>query len=340
MKNTIATFLTFAGIVFGSFVYANENALVQVKRAAWSASAEYEGQIEAETDTRIAAQVAGVVKQVHVKAGDNVKAGQLLIEIDSTQARQQQAALQAQADAAEARLHALTRELERQQQLFAQKYISQGALERIQAEQLATAAQLKAQQAQARAARVQTEFFVIRAPYDGVVVDVPATQGDMAMPGMPLLNMFDPARLRVGVSVPVSVLPVGDLSGAQIRVLRGEQEFSLSRVQRLPTADAGSQTVRLRLTLAGQPDKLVPGQAVKVQLQRAASSTTQRLYIPAAAVIRRAELVAVYVRSELQNKPVLRQLRLGEQFNGEVEVLSGLSEGEWIYLDQHVLGKE
>lgn len=339
MKNRFALVLVLLGALISSFATAAEQPVVQVKRAAWLGSAEYEGQIEAVTDTRMAAQVAGTIRKVLVKAGDEVKAGQVLIEIDASQARQQQAALQAQADATKAQLHALTQELERQKQLFEQKYISQGSLERIQAEQQATAAQLKAQQAQAQAASVQAEFFIVRAPYDGLVVDVPATQGDMAMPGMPLLNLFDPAKLRVGVSVPVNSLPAGELGLNQVRVHNGLSELELSAVQRLPTADAGSQTVRLRLTLAGE-QQVLPGQSVKVQLQRGQATLSERLFIPAAAVIRRAELVAVYVRSAQTNKPLLRQVRLGAVQGDEVEVLSGLAEGEWIYLDQHILSKE
>jgi len=340
VNNKLAIILALAGLVMSSWASAQDSAAVQVKRASWSSSAEYEGQVEAVTDTKMAAQVAGIIKQVHVKAGDRVTAGQLLIEIDANQARQQQAALQAQADAAKAQLHALTQELERQKKLFAQNYISKGALERIEAEQRATAAQLKAQQAQVQAAQVQTDFFVMRAPYAGVVIDVPAMQGDMAMPGMPLLTLFDPAQLRVGVSVPVSALPAQALTLEQVLVKHEQENLLLSQIQRLPTADASSQTVRLRITLTNGNTGLVPGQSVKVQLQRPQVAQQSKILIPAAAVIRRAELTAVYVKSALQNKPLLRQVRLGAQEGSDVEVLSGLSEGEWIYLDQHVLSKE
>lgn len=340
MNNKLAIILALAGLVMSSWASAQDSAAVQVKRASWSSSAEYEGQVEAVTDTKMAAQVAGIIKQVHVKAGDRVTAGQLLIEIDASQARQQLAAAQAQADAARAQLHALTQELARQKKLFAQNYISQGALERIEAEQRATAAQLKAHQAQVQAAQVQTDFFEIRAPYAGVVIDVPAMQGDMAMPGMPLLTLFDPAQLRVGVSVPVSALPAQALTLEQVQVKHEQENLLLSQVQRLPTADASSQTVRLRITLANGNTGLVPGQSVKVQLQRPQVAQQSKILIPAAAVIRRAELTAVYVKSALHNKPLLRQVRLGAQEGSDVEVLSGLSEGEWIYLDQHVLSKE
>ena len=97
MNNKLAIILALAGLVISGWASAQSSAAVQVKRASWASSAEYEGQVEAVTDTRVAAQVAGSIKQVHVRAGDVVTAGQLLIEIDASQARQQQAAAQAQA---------------------------------------------------------------------------------------------------------------------------------------------------------------------------------------------------------------------------------------------------
>lgn len=320
-------------------VLAQPAALARVQSLSAIDSAVYDGQIEAVTQTRMAAQVSGLIKQVMVKAGDRVSKGQLLLEIDDIQALQQQAAMQAQVTATRAQLQALTSELRRQQQLFEQNYISKGALERIQAEQKATRAQLNAQQAQASAAAVQTGFFRITAPYDGILIDVPVEQGDMAMPGMPLLSLFDPAALRVGVSVPVAALAGGLPDTADVLVSHGQQQLAVSAVEQLPTADAGSQTRRLRLNL--EPDaNAVPGQSVKVRLQRSAAEEQQRLFIPAAAVVRRAELTAVYVQSATAGKALLRQVRLGATEGELVEVLSGLAEDEQVYLDPHAANRE
>jgi RND family efflux transporter MFP subunit len=333
-----AAFLSLPVLLTSSLAMAQPAALAPVQSLSTAQNTVYDGQIEAMTQTRMAAQVSGLIKQVLVKAGDHVSRGQLLLEIDDSLARQQQAAMQAQVTATRAQLQVLTSELQRQQQLFAQGYISKGALERIEAEQQATQALLNAQQAQAKAAAVQTSFFRITAPYDGILIDVPAEQGDMAMPGMQLLSMFAPAALRVGVSIPVTALSGGLPATGQFLVSDGQQRLVISAVEQLPVADAGSQTRRLRLNL--EPGtSMLPGQTVKVALQRS-GARQQRLFVPAAAVVRRAELTAVYVQSTTADKALLRQVRLGANEGELVEVLSGLTEGEQVYLDPHTASRE
>lgn len=336
----VAVILALALLGLGGQALAVQPQLVAVKRMGSGVSDEYEGRIEAVTETRMAAQVTGLISRVHVGAGDRVRAGQLLLEIDSGQARQQQAIMQAGTEATRAQLQALNSSLKRQQELFAQNYISQAALESAQAQQRAVAAKLKAEQARVEAARIETEYFAVRAPYDGIIIDVSAMQGDMAMPGMPLLRMFDPAFLRVGVSLPVGALPPQGLTAGQVQVGWAEQVLPVSSVQLLPVADAASQTARLRLGLEQVAESLLPGQTVRVQVQGMRKGMDERLFIPASAVIRRAEVTAVYVQSEFHNAPVLRQIRLGNRKAEEVEVLSGLREGERLYLDPHAAGWE
>lgn len=336
-------FLASVGVLISLCATAQEPATAQVIRGSSASSAVYEGYIEAVTETSIAAQVSGVIERIEVSAGDQVRAGQVLLQIDATHAKQQQAAMTAQVDAERAELHALNQELNRQKQLFAKNYISKAALERVQAQQQAAAAQLKAQQAQAQAAQVTTDFFIIRAPYDAVVIDVPAMQGDMAMPGMPLLSLFNPKLLRVSAAIPVAAAEQAQLyekNTTALRVLHEQRPLAVENIQVLPTADRGTHTVRLRIGVANEKGDLFPGQHVKVMLQHAATAgQDQRLFIPKAAVIQRAELTAVYVLSE-QGKPLLRQVRLGGADNDRVEVRSGLSVGERVVLDLHAVSKE
>lgn len=332
--------LILIGALVSAWAVAQQPKTVQVTQGDVASRAVYEGHIEAVTATSIAAQVSGEVQNIWVSAGEQVSAGQKLLQIDATQAKQQQAAMLAQVDALRAELHVLSQELQRQQQLFAKGYISQAALERVQAQQQAARAQLKAQQAQAQAAQATTEFFIIRAPYSGVISDVPAMQGDMAMPGMPLLSLFNPQALRVSVAVPAAQAGLIEKNKAALQVLHEQRVVPMQAIQVLPTADRSTHTRLLRITVGNAQNDLFPGQHVKVHLQQpAGAGQVPRLFVPQTAVIKRAELTAVYVLSA-QGKPLLRQVRLGVAEQDRVEVRSGLSLGEHVFIDQHALSKE
>lgn len=289
----------------------------------------FDAVVEAVRQTTLSAQVPGAIVALKVKAGDLVGAGQELIRIDARAAEQNVAGSGAQVEAAQAALKVATRELERQQALFQKHYISQGALDRAQAQAEAAQAQLKALQAQAGAARTQSGFFVLKAPYAGVVSEVPVALGDMAMPGRPLLTLHDPSALRVTAAVPQALLPAVSANLKAVRYelpgISGQTGLQVpAQVQLLPTVDPVTHTAQLRLVLPAGIQGVTPGLFARVWLPAAsAREGSSRFYLPASAIVRRAELTGVYV-VDAQGKPRLRQVRLGRTEGDRVEVLSGL----------------
>lgn len=314
-------------------------AVVQSTGAADSAG--FDGVVEAVRQTVIAAQVSGAVVALPVKAGDVVKQGQVLARIDARAAAQNSAASEAQVVAARSALDVATRDVERQRQLFKKQYISEAALERAEAQYRATSAQLKAQIAQASAANIQSNFYVVKAPYDGVVADVPVTLGDMAMPGRPLLTMYDPAALRVTASVPQTALArmaAGQPVKIELPGLPGERQWlTRPQVQVLPTIDAGTHSAQVRVALPGDVKDVTPGMFARVWLP-VEGENKARLYVPTSAVVRRAEMTGVYV-IDASGRPVLRQVRLGRAQDNAVEVLAGVAAGERVATDPQAAAK-
>ena len=100
----------------------------------------------------------------------------------------------------------------------------------------------------------------------------------------------------------------------------------------MPTVDAATHTVRLRVALPAGHEGLRPGQFARVWLPIPGSQATPRLFVPAAAVVRRAEMTGVYV-VDAQGRAVLRQVRLGRIQGDVVEVLAGVSAGEQVALE-------
>ncbi|WP_029524164.1 efflux RND transporter periplasmic adaptor subunit [Polaromonas glacialis] len=294
--------------------------------------------VEAVRQTTLSAQVPGAIVSLRVKAGDSVKAGQELLRIDARSASQNAAASDAQVQAAQASLNVATKDYERQKQLFQKQYISQSALDRAQAQWQATQAQVRALQAQAGAARTQSGFFVVNAPYAGVVSDVPVTLGDMAMPGRALVTMHDPAELRVTAAVPQSAIAgLGDTSAVRFE-LPGLATGLLrpTQVQVLPVVDAATHTAQVRLGLPAGIKGVAPGAFARIWLPlgtaKGAMAKSERLYVPASAVVRRSEMTGLYVVNP-EGLALLRQVRLGGTKGDQVEVLSGVSPGDKVALD-------
>ena len=299
-----------------------------------SGSRAYEGVVEAMRQTSVAAQVSGAVVALQVRAGDKVHAGQVLMRIDARAADQTASAGAAQARAARAAMDMATRDFERQQQLFAQGFISHVALDRADAHFKSAQAEASAQLANAAAAKTQSDFYIVKAPYGGVVANVSVVLGDLAMPGRPLLTLYDPTALRVTAAIPQTAVvelggnePQAEVPGATAGLVKP------AHVQLLPTVDAASHTLELRLDLPPNTNA-VPGMFARAWLSGLDTGGTRdaRLFVPSQALVRRSEIAAVYVIGG-NGKPLLRQVRPGRSVGDEVEILSGVAAGERVALD-------
>jgi RND family efflux transporter MFP subunit len=316
---------------------------VPAQTAVSAAVSAFDGVVEAVRQTVVAAQVPGAVVQLDVKVGDSVKAGQVLLRIDARAADQNAAASDAQVQAARALREVASNDFERQKQLFQKNYISQAALERAESEFKSAQAQASAQLAQAGAARTQSGFYVVRAPFAGVIAEVPVSLGDMAMPGRPLVTLYDPAALRVTASVPQSVVSqaaAGLLARIELPGLPAAAAWvTPTRVQLLPTIDAATHTVQLRADLPANLAGLSPGMFARLWLPvpqapaaAGAGPASATLSVPLKAIVRRAEMTGLYVL-DANGKPVLRQVRLGRTEGDRIEILSGLMVGEQVVSD-------
>ena len=311
-------------------------ATAPVQSSADGALQSFDGVVEAVRSSVVAAQVAGAIVALDVKAGDSVKAGQTLLRIDARAAEQNASASQAQVQSAQALLDVARKDYERQKQLFDKEYISQAALERAESQFKASQAQAAALLAQANAARTQSGLHVLSAPFAGVVAEVPVALGDMALPGKPLLTLYQPGALRVTVALPQSLLgaPTAGLK-VELPGLPQAQRWvtpSAVQLQWLPTVDAATHTVQLRITLPTTEDGLAPGLFARVWLPMATGGGSARLFVPTSAVVRRAEMTGLYV-VDAKGAAQLRQVRLGRVQGANVEVLSGVSAGERVALD-------
>jgi len=279
--------LSFVAPLTAAATDARSLATITVENEASSAlRTSVDGVVEAVRQTTLAAQVAGAIVALPVKAGDTVRAGQELVRLDARAAQQTVAASAAQVQAAQATLNVASKDFERQQQLHQKQYISQAALERAQAQRDAAQAQVQALQAQTHAAQAQSGFFTLSVPYAGVVSEVPATLGDMALPGKPLLTVYDPSALRITAAVPQSLAAAISANPKSVQYeLPGVSGHSTpaapALVQVLPAVDAATHTVQVRLTLPAGMTGVAPGVFARVWLPGSDTAATDtRVSIP------------------------------------------------------------
>lgn len=301
-----------------------------------SAMSSFDGVVESARQTTLATQVSGNVVEIRAKAGDHVNAGQVLLRIDSRAADQGAVAGAAQATAAQAALQVASKELERQQLLFSKQYISQAALEQAQLQYQSAKAAAQATLAQSRAVEMQAGFYVVKAPFAGVVSDISAKLGDMAMPGAPLGFIYDPNSMRISAQIPQSqvALAHGE-SKIELPYMKSAAEWlSPARVDVLPAIDAKTHSATARFPINMDSNTaIVPGTFARVWVQTAADSssgqTAQNISVPIAAVLRRGEMDVVYVRST-EGKFLMRQVRTGQTQGENIQILTGLNAGEEI----------
>jgi len=290
-----------------------------------------EAVVEAVKQATVAAQVQGRVVEVRADAGDRVRQGEVLMRIDEREANQAVAGADAQLAQAQANLANAKATYERTRNLLAQKFVSQAALDQSESAWRAAEAQVRAAAAGKGQAGTVKGYTTVTSPLTGIVAQRHAEQGEMASPGKELITVFEPGDLRVVASVPqYKLAEVKQTLRARVELPESKRWIDAVSVTVLPTADARTHSVRVRIDLPDDVQGVVPGMYARAHFF---TGKARKLVVPAQAVLRRGEVSAVYAIDE-KGGLQMRQVRLGETVAGEaVEVLAGLSAGERVALD-------
>lgn len=293
----------------------------------------FDGTVEAVHQSTVSAETSGRVQEILVDVGDKVPAGTVILRLVSTEQRQQLNQAEAALAEARANLDVESKNFERSKELLGRQLIPRSDFDRARGNYNAARARVDSAEAALKAARQRLSYTEVRAPYGGVVSARHVELGEAVHPGTPLMSGFDPDHLRVETALPQAVAAqVAQFRKA--RVLAGDTlTLTPSQLILFPVADPATSTVHVRLELPAGPTSLYPGQFVKVAFT---VGDTQRLLVPAACVVHRSEVAGVYVVDA--GGAHLRQVRLGNAFGDDVEVLAGLQAGEKIARDPVAAG--
>lgn len=285
--------------------------LVEVAPAemrALSLSEEFTAQLEAKVVNNIAAQAGGRLKQLLVKVGDRVGAGQAVARMEATQASQ------AQIQLADAKTN-----FARMDELY-----KVGGVSKAQWEQAKSAVD-QAKLAYGNAA----ENTVLRSPISGFVTAKNYDNGDMTSPQLPVvvIQQIAPVKAVIGVSEQYySYLKKGAAATLSVDAL-GEETFSGIVTNIFPTLDPVTHTVSTEIEVANKDLKLRPGMYARVHLD---FGTKEALTVPDKAIVRQAGSGARYVYVFSGGKAVYRAVELGQQQGDLYEVVSGLNAGDQV----------
>jgi len=288
------------------------------------------GTLRAKVETVISPLITATISSIAVWAGDEVKAGDVLVTLDARE-------LQARVDqahqsvvAAGARLAQTEKDLARVRRIMK---ADPGAVSKAERDRLQTAlstarAERIRLQRQKDEARTALSYSKLTAPIGGRIVERLADPGDTARPGEPLLRMYDPATLRLDASVRESVaskLAKGQSLFAEIDALKKRYPVVVDEI--VPSADPGSRSFLVKVSLT-DGSGLYPGMFGRLMIP---IGQVDKVLIPLAAVTRVGQLDFVVVKT--QQGAVRRYVRLGQLSpDDRVEIISGLKAGDQIII--------
>ncbi|MES2757854.1 MAG: efflux RND transporter periplasmic adaptor subunit [Pseudomonadota bacterium] len=280
-------------------------------------------------------QVTSTIRTVHIKEGQFVKAGELMFSLDDRGDRANADKARAQIARDQAALADVERQYKRSQELVAQKFLAQSALDTLRSQVDAARALLAADQAALRATGVSVSYNAIRAPMAGRVGAIDVFPGSLVQPATKLTSVTQLDPINVAFTLPEAAL--GKLLAAQksgtvkVEAVAGEAgkpvTGTVSFIDNAVDPQAG--IIRVKARFDNRDNSLWPGQYVTTRMT--VQTLPDAVVIPQTAIITNTRGTFVYVVDADQSArqvPVARLHGFGLQ-----AAVSGLTGDEQVITD-------
>lgn len=287
------------------------------------------GKIQAINSANLSTRIMGFVQKIHVNVGDNVKKGQVLIAINTTDLQAKRAQVNANIAEATVAFNNAEKDYDRYKNLFADHSASQKEMDDMAANYEMAKARLEAANQMKNEVNAQFAYANITAPFNGVVTHKSIKVGDMANPGATLISIEAPTEFEIMAKVPESNISQIK-SGAFVTVLVTSISRSIKgKVTEISTSANNTGGQFLVKVVLGETDAhILSGMFATVQFPVDKEDVdSHTLLIPSEAILHRGQLSGVYTISQ-NNTALLRWLRLGRTYGEQTEVLAGLSADE------------
>ena len=281
------------------------------------------GTVQATQHATIAPRINGQIVEMPVVLGSQVHKGNLLVKISAGE-------ISARLLQAQAQLEQVRRNLAREEKLQKQGASTRETVKSLQDQvRIAETAQKEAQ--------TMLEYATITAPFTGIVTRKIASVGDLASPGVALLELENEKVLQVVAQVPEGlILKVRKGDVLPVSIPAAELTLNGEVAEVAPAADPSSRTASVKINITDGAD-IRPGQFARVTLT---GSEEKFLTISDKAVLSFGQMERVFLIEDAdQGGPTkegagaasvarLRLVRTGARYDGQVEILAGLAPGD------------
>ncbi|MCS7228638.1 MAG: efflux RND transporter periplasmic adaptor subunit [Candidatus Kryptonium sp.] len=277
---------------------------------------EYAGTVEPYQKARVGAQMSGTIEKIYVKEGDFVREGQILVQMNTQQLTQ-----------AKIQFELAESDYKRMKSLFEAGSIPEQQLERAKANY--------------EAAKASYELMLsntqIRAPFDGIVTEKLMNEGEVftlvptggGSPGIITLMRMDLVKIKLNIAEKDFPLIKLNQSAEVVIDAYPDRIFIGKVVQKNPAVSAITRTFTAEIEVPNSQLLLRPGMFARVRIK---VGRGQGIIIPESAVVPLPGSNVNYVFVANKDVAVRRNITIGKKFNGEVEVLSGVSENELVVI--------
>lgn len=294
----------------------------------------FSGVSQASVESRLSFKVAGTVKSIQVKVGDNVNAGDLIAELDATDFQLQVESAQASLESARANLRSAKSSYDRIRQLFENRNASRNDLDAARAAAESAEAQVSALEKQLELAQSQLTYTNLFAPVDGAIASVDADVNENVAAGRSIVQLSSGANLEVDVRIPeilIAQLRTGDRVDVRFDAIP-ERRFP-ARVTEVGVSPTGlATTFPVTVLLSDERGQARPGMAAEVAFNFGNGDTRERFLVPSFAVLQDEQGTFVYTLTPAEDPGIgvvtRKQVTTGDLTDQGLEIFAGLADGD------------
>lgn len=309
---------------------------MQIVPVAQGATRVFPGKVEASSEVALAFRVSGQLTSYPVTKGQYVKEGDLVAALDTTDFKIQVRRLEAQLFGAKAALKEAQLSYSRYGTLVANDNAAKASFDQAEATYKTAQAKVKSLTEQLNKAKSDFDYASLEAPFSGYISAKYMDNYQTVQAGQPVVKLQDIERLEITIGLPDNlVIRQNDLQNITVELEAFPGKFIEASVKEL-ALDVEPETRTYPLTVQFKRPKdisFLPGMAANVTLHFAQNGLSAHYILPETAVIGNSEgQSSVWVYNSSSSTVERRLVQTGQVFSNGVEVVDGVTQGEWVVI--------